>query len=341
MRSRNQAFASSGDAPHALAAWVKKITIHTESSMSDFANNMWVLLFVFSFRLCAETQQWATVNYVAIQDWTAPVVTASVPVENTWQTFLESDRNAGRNCVRLTNLMTSASLIVEAVCESYPAIKQYNSSNLHEIVERNYENLSKMRIKRILGSRWSEDETRARLSCSNNTLYLFVAHRPAVDSGVVNNPWLILGNEYMLWLKPLNLSDEKFSRIQSYAYEPINRNAIYAACIGNKGCIPIAEKRRSLPVPSCSTDTTNMLAQMDRHAAEYRHAYYMNSYNTTNLSDIVNAVRHLSRAMSDTAEKQADVNEAKHLLNAPKNINMEALTVTQHFIFVDYAVPEK
>ncbi len=278
-----------------------------------------------------------TPAYVAADEWTPPPKTCEPPMTNEWLNQQHSDWSPARNSVRLTNLMANAALIVEARAITSAALMHYNASNA-ECREPHEDDLdlTKLRVLRIVASCWSEAETRQRLAFTNDVACFYVAERPAADSDIVNDPCLFRNERYLLWLVPLALTDAQFARIQSYAYEPIRRSAIYTAYVGRKGCVPLDEHKISF---KCSPTISNQFAQRSHDTAESSKEYLINSYNTTNKNDIVEAVRHLARAMSHGADKTGNLQQAKRNLNGAAKLSLDRLPEMERFQWTDAALP--
>jgi len=236
--------------------------------------------------------------------------------------------------------MAHAALIVEARAITYAAAKDYSCSNVYQPAVPEYDELTKVRIERIVASCWSEAETRRRLVCSNDALYLYVAGYTRGFSEM-NVPILLRDRRYLLWLVPLDLTDEHFARVQSYAREPLSRPAIYNAYVGHKGSLQLDEHhvllRTLIPAGRMADDE---IAEWDRKAAERRQEYLINSFNTTNRSDIVQAVRHLARAMSQGSDKHGSLQHAKQYLNGAAQLSLDGLLQMERFYWTDVAMPE-
>lgn len=278
--------------------------------------------------------------YVAAHEWQRQRPAAAPPFVNEYAEQQQSDWNPGRNSVRLTNLMAHAALIVEARAVAYAAVKDYSSSNVYQPAVPEYDELTKVRIERIVASCWPEADTRQRLVCSNDALYLYVAGYTRGFSGM-NAPVLLRDRRYLLWLVPFDVTDQHFTYLQSYAREPLSRSAIYKAYVGYKGTLQLDEKyvwlRTLIPADRMSDDE---ITEWDRKTDERRQEYLVNSFNTTNKSDIVQAVRHLARAMAPGSDKRAHLQRAKQYLNGAAHLSLDGLIEMERFRWTDVAVPE-
>jgi hypothetical protein len=215
----------------------------------------------------------------------------------------------------------------------------YNASNAERRVPLEDDvDLTKLRVLRIVASCWSEAETRQRLALSNDVAYLYVTQRAAADSEIINDPCLFPNERYLLWLEPRVITDAQFVSLQSYASEPLHRSAIYTTYIGRKGCMDLDQHKISF---RCSPAISNQFAQRAQNMAESRNEYLINSYNTTNKNDIVQAVRQLARAMSCGATNNASIEQAKGLLRSDATLGLDGLTTMQRFKWTDVALPNE
>jgi len=231
--------------------------------------------------------------------------------------------------VSLAKLMTDADLIVVATCDGDVMREAFS------IGDTTYQFIKKMRVKRIVASRWSPADTRLHMTSVSNACFVYLAIRQLVDAEVVNDPDLALHKEYLLWLRPVAISDADLA--SAGVTLPVSRTALYAACVGKKGCVALDAAPRAQALGNVAPEATNLMERIERETQTRDQQYYLRSFNTVNRLNILNAVRALAKAMAGAPGRPALLAEAQRDLNMPAKIDLATLAATQRFKSADYA----
>ncbi len=233
--------------------------------------------------------------------------------------------------VSLSKLMTDADLIVVATCDGSVMREAFS------IGDTTYQFINKLRVNRVIASRWSPADTRQHMTSVSNTCFVYLAIRQMVDAEIVNDPALVLHKEYLLWLRLVSISAADLT--SAGVTLPVSRTALYAACVGKKGCVPLDAAPREQALGAVAPEATNLMERIERETRTRDQQYYLGSFNTTNRGNILNAVRALAKAMAGAPGRPALLADAQRNLNMPTNIDLAALAATPRFKCADY-VPE-
>jgi len=246
---------------------------------------------------------------------------------------VQADNNAdgSRDHVALATLMTDADLIVVATCDGSVMREAFS------IGATTYQFINKLRVTRVVASRWSPAETRRHMASVSNACFVYLAIRQLVDAEVVNDPALIRHQEYLLWLRPASISDAELA--SAGVTLPVSRTALYTACVGAKGCVALAAAPRQQALGAVAPEATNLMERIERDAQTRDQHYLLSSFNTANRLNILNAVRALAKAMAGAPGRPALLAEAQRNLNMPAHIDLAALAATPRFTCADY-VPQ-
>ncbi len=117
---------------------------------------------------------------------------------------------------------------------------------------------------------------------------------------------------------------------------PVRRTALYTACVGKKGCVPLAAAPRAQALGNVAPEATNLMERIEHDAQTRDQQYVLSSFNTTNRRNILNAVRALAKAMSGAPNRPAVPAEALRNLNLPAKIDLATLAATPRFKCADY-----
>jgi hypothetical protein len=181
--------------------------------------------------------------------------------------------------VSLADLMLGSDIIIEGTF-----VKPHRNE------DSGMQNLSEIKIKKIIASVWENDEIQKYLSEDNK---LFILILPFAD-GVVNDPILIPDGDYLLFLKQAGL----FKREEAEKYG-LNAIIFYKVVHGTNGAILMSNRKELKFYKDFAEEL-----EKRRDPATLESRILMKNFKTNNKDEILTATNSFSEALMITAPKE-------------------------------------